>query len=70
MTFNAVKGHPRLAKEVSSGGVVNTDREALVLARKRKAAVMADKQRIDNLEDKLNKIEQLLMKLVEDKHGD
>jgi predicted mannosyl-3-phosphoglycerate phosphatase (HAD superfamily) len=54
-----VQGHSDLIKR--NGAVINTNQKVYQAAKKRKA----DKNRLDNLENKINRIESLLEKLVE-----
>lgn len=54
-----VLGHSDLIKR--NGAVINTNQKVYQAAKKRKA----DKNRLDNLENKINRIESLLEKLVE-----
>jgi len=54
-----VQGHSDLIKR--NGAVINTNQKVYEAAKKRKA----DKNRLDNLENKINRIESLLEKLVE-----
>lgn len=55
-----VQGHSNLYK-TESGAIVNTDRSAYLRAKERKA----EKQKINNLENRLEKIESLLERLLE-----
>lgn len=54
-----IKGHSNLEKR--NGAVINTNWKVYEAAKKRKD----EKTRIDNLENKINKIESLLEKLIE-----
>ena len=54
-----IKGHSNLEKR--NGAVINTNWKVYEAAKKRKE----EKTRIDNLENKINKIESLLEKLIE-----
>jgi len=59
MSNTRVKGHSDLIKR--NGAVINTNQKIYEAAKKRKA----DKDRLDSLEHKINRIESLLEKLVE-----
>ena len=59
MNNTRVKGHSDLIKR--DGAVINTNQKIYEAAKKRKA----DKDRLDSLEHKINRIESLLEKLVE-----
>lgn len=54
-----IKGHSNLEKR--NGAVINTNWKVYEAAKKRKD----EKTRIDNLENKINRIESLLEKLIE-----
>ncbi len=54
-----IKGHTHLEKR--NGAVINTNKKVYEAAKKRKA----EKDRVDLLENKINRIETLLEKLVE-----
>jgi len=54
-----VKGHSDLIKQ--NGAVINTNMKVYEAAKKRKA----DRNRLDQLEIKINRIESLLEKLIE-----
>ena len=56
MKTTRVKGHSDLVKR--NGAVINTNKKVYEAAKKRKA----DKDRVDLLENKINKIETLLEK--------
>lgn len=55
-----IQGHSNLRK-TESGAVINTDRSAYLAAKQRKA----EKSKINNLEERLNRIESLLERLLE-----
>jgi hypothetical protein len=59
MRTTRIKGHSDLVKR--NGAVINTNKKVYEAAKKRKA----DKDRVDLLENKINRIETLLEKLVE-----
>jgi len=58
-----------LSKDAVSGGVVNTDRAALVAARQRKKSILEDKDKIKKLEDELNTLKGLVQKLIGESDG-
>jgi len=49
----------------NGGAVVNTDTEALLAYRRRKAALREKDRQIETLTTRLNKVEELLTKLLE-----
>ena len=55
-----IEGYSNL-KKTESGAVVNTDRSAYLAAKERKK----DKQKIHDLEERLNRMEELLKGLIE-----
>lgn len=54
-----IEGHSNLYKN-GAGAVVNTDYSAFVRAKERKA----EKNKVNNLEERLNKIESMLERLL------
>lgn len=70
MSLLHVEGLPALRKDARSGGVLNTDREALLAARQLKERKLNEQQHITNLENKVEMLETMLNKLLEElKHG-
>jgi hypothetical protein len=61
-----VEGIPGLRKDAQSGGVLNTDRDALLAARELQARKLNEKAHIDNLEKKVERLEGLLNQLLEE----
>jgi hypothetical protein len=55
-----VEGRQVLEKDLASSAVVNIDKEALRLAKENKRKALADKQKIVELEQRLERIEKLL----------
>lgn len=62
-----VEGMPALRKDAQSGAVINTDREALLAARRLKEARLAEQDKVKNLEEKVDRLTALLEQLLEDK---
>jgi hypothetical protein len=62
-----IEGYSSLRKDAQTSAVVNTDREALLMARKRRDQVLAEKQQITTLEDKVAELEKLVRQLLEGK---
>lgn len=65
-TLIKVEGMPGLCREAQSGGVINTDREALLAARRLKEQKLAEREKLENLEAKVERLEALLNKLLGD----
>lgn len=65
MSLLHVEGLPDLRKDAQTGGVLNTDREALLAARQLKQQKLDEKAHIDNLEKKVDRLETLLNQLLE-----
>lgn len=61
-----VEGIPGLRKDAQSGGVLNTDREALLMARQLQERKLNEKAHLDNLEKKVERLEGLLNQLLEE----
>lgn len=54
-----------MRKDAQTGAVVNTDRESLMAARRRRDAILAEREKVKTLEDKVAKLESLLNKIIE-----
>lgn len=59
-----VKDYPGLAVDPRSGAVININREEMNAARARKAARVAEKERINRLENDVSEIKDLLKDLI------
>lgn len=60
-----VEGIPGLRKDAQTGGVLNTDRDALLAARALKEQKLNEKAHLENLEKKVDRLEGLLNQLLE-----
>lgn len=59
-----VKGHPDLYRDSTSNGIINSDREALLIAKRRKQEILQEKQRIDNIEIEVKEIKDTLKEIL------
>ncbi len=59
-----VKGHPDLYRDSTSKGIINSDREALLIAKRRKQEILQEKQRIDNIEMEVKEIKDTLKEIL------
>lgn len=59
-----VKDHPDLAVDPRSGAVININKQEIQAAKARKAARMAEKERINKLENDVSEIKDLLKDLI------
>ena len=62
-----VAGHKNLVRNMANGAVINTDTAGLREFKKKRERELAEKERINNLESRLDRIEELLMRLVDGK---
>lgn len=60
-----VHGHKGLSRDAETGGIVNTDRDALLSARRRRKEVLEEKNRISKLEGEVERLTALVEKLLE-----
>ena len=60
-----VENHSDLAKDTSTGSVINTNRTAFARYKKYKNARLDDKKKIVDLEDRLAKMESMLERLID-----
>ena len=64
-----VEGHNDLVRDRNSGAILNINRTAMTAARERKKLFNDRQQEIENIKKDVSDIKDILMKLVEDKHG-
>ena len=64
-----VEGHNDLVRDRNSGAILNINRTAMTAARERKKLFNDRQQEIENIKKDVLDIKNILMKLVEDKHG-
>lgn len=64
MSYVKVKGHNGMAKDLQTGAVVNTDRAALLAARKRKKEILEEKNKIKTMEDRIEFLESKLNQIL------
>lgn len=69
-----IEGHPDLVKDLTSGAIINTNRDAYAAAKRRAAAAQAQRdeirnttREINNLKCEMHEIKNLLNQLVESK---
>lgn len=65
MELHKVEGHASIQKDVNTGAVLNTDREALLAARRRREAILAERNKVKSLEEKIDILERALNELLE-----
>lgn len=59
-----VKGHPDLYRDTTSNGIYNSDRESLLVAKRRKMEILNEKQRIDNIENEVKEIKDTMKEIL------
>ena len=64
-----VEGYSDLVRDRNSGAILNINRTAMTAARERKKLFNDRQQEIENIKKDVSDIKDILMKLVEDKHG-
>jgi len=64
-----VEGHPDLVRDKNSGAILNINSNAMTAARERKKMFNDRQEEIDGIKSDVADIKNILMKLVEDKHG-
>jgi len=60
-----VDGHPGLYRDMKTGAIVNKNKTALEQAKARKAALNRDRERMDELEQKVDKLSGMLETLID-----
>lgn len=64
MATMKIKEQPHLVKDVASGAVININKDEILSAKKRKAARMAEKERINNLEHEVEEMREIIKMLI------
>lgn len=59
-----VKGHPDLYRDSTSNGIYNSDRDSLLIAKRRKKEILDEKQRIDNIENEVKEIKDTMKEIL------
>jgi hypothetical protein len=70
MKLKSVQGHPGLARDPVSGAIININSNEIDRAKKVKKASQNSQKRIDKLEQDIGEIKSILLKMLEEKHGD
>lgn len=60
-----VEGHSNLYRDSSSGSIYNSDRNGLMAAKRRKKELMAEKERIETLENDVKEIKSSIDAILE-----
>jgi len=66
MATMRIKEEPHLVKDVASGAVINTNRDEILSAKKRKAARIAEKERINTLEAEVQEMKEIVRLLIKE----
>lgn len=62
-----VTGHDKLSKDARSGGVINIDGDGLRAARAAKRRMLENKNTIEALEQRINRLESMINQLLGEK---
>lgn len=62
MKYIEIDGHANLSRDMTSHGVINTNKGALQLAKERKAKVMGLQNQVDVLTERIGRLEKILLK--------
>ena len=69
MKYINVEGHKGLVRDKSSGAILNTNKEEIEAARKRKAERLSKEKEIIDLKNEVHDIKNMLTKVVEKLNG-
>ena len=69
MKYINVEGHKGLVRDKSSGAILNTNKEEIEAARKRKAERLSKEKEIIDLKNEVHDIKNMLTKIVEKLNG-
>ena len=64
-----VEGYSDLVRDRNSGAILNINSNAMTAARERKKLFNDRQEEIENIKKDISDIKNILLKLVEDKHG-
>jgi len=64
-----VEGYSDLVRDRNSGAILNINSNAMTAARERKKLFNDRQEEIENIKKDVSDIKNILLKLVEDKHG-
>lgn len=67
MDLVKVEGYQGLSRDLTTGAIVNTNRQALLAARRRKQEFLEKDQRLKELEAKVERLTEALEKILEEK---
>ncbi len=69
MNYVKVEGHKGYIRDKSSGAILNTNKEEIEAARKRKAERLSKDRELSDLKDEVSDIKKMLTKIVEKLDG-
>lgn len=69
MKYVKVEGHKGYIRDKSSGAILNTNKEEIEAARKRKAERLSKDRELSDLKDEVSDIKKMLTKIVEKLDG-
>ena len=69
MKLIPVEGHPGLARNKSTGAIININSSEMAQARKRKKIWQTQQNEIQELKSDVTEIKTMLKRLIEDQHG-
>jgi len=69
MSYVKVEGHKNFVRDRRSGAIINTNREEIEAAKKRKAEKLNKDKELNDLKDEVSDIKKMLTKIVEKLDG-
>lgn len=69
MSYVKIEGHKGFVRDKKSGAVINTNREEIEAAKKRKADRLNRDKELSDLKDEVSDIKEMLTKIVEKLDG-
>tara|TARA_B100000965_G_C19587052_1_gene756223 strand:- start:1239 stop:1448 length:210 start_codon:yes stop_codon:yes gene_type:complete len=69
MNYVKVEGHKGYIRDKSSGAILNTNKEEIEAAKKRKAERLSKDRELSDLKDEVSDIKKMLTKIVEKLDG-
>ena len=69
MSYIKIEGHKGFVRDKKSGAIINTNKEEIEAARKRKAERLNKDKELSDLKDEVSDIKKMLTKIVEKLDG-
>ena len=69
MSYVKVEGHKNFVRDRRSGAIINTNKEEIAAAKRRKAERLSRDKQLNDLKDEVGDIKKMLTKIIEKLDG-